>query len=296
MLQAGAADELALASRKARAANRLANEARATADEWIRRVRRAQQRWVDASAPMPERIAYLDAIDAEEVRIELAFGPESVETYLDNAEARTAEAFSAWRGASRSMPEFRAFRRAQRRAASDESARFDDWQEASKGMAEFIAWRGSWQDRAQKILAEQAWERASAGMPEYEAHRRAARALARADKAVSRADARANSAVAREADARLHLAEVRTACERARRVWETASHDLPAFTQWRDGTALDLSQQNLTGRAFVADLLPGADLTGASVEGVDLSRADLDGASLAGVSARAAVLAAASLA
>lgn len=294
--RAGALDGLALASREARATTRLADEARATADEWIGRVHRAQQRWVDASAQMPERVTYVDAIDAEEVRVELDFGPDSVETYLDDAEARTAEAFGAWRGASRAMPEFRAYRRAQKRAASDEGTRFDAWQEASAGMAEFNAWRESWQDRAEKILAEQAWERASTGMPEYEAYRRAARALARADKAVSRADARADAADAREVEARTRLADVSAACDRSRTAWETSSHDLPAFTRWRDGTALDLSRQDLTGWTFVADVLSGADLTSANLEGVDLSRADLDGATLAEVSARGAVLAAASLA
>lgn len=190
---------------------------------------------------MPERVAYLEAVDEEEGWIELTFGPESVEEYLDTAERRTADAFSAWFDASREMPEWRAYRRAQKRVADDEAARFDAWQLASASMPEFIEWHKSWQDRAKKILAEQAWERASADVPEYQAFRRATRALARADRAVAKADALADQADHHERQAMLRDNEATSACEAARIAWEVASYDLPEYQRWRDGAAIDLS-------------------------------------------------------
>ena len=191
LARTAALDALTAASARAHEATAIADRARAAADDWIRREASVCRKWIDASATMPERIAYLNAVYGEEFEREVEYGPDSAQAHLEEAEARTGEAFGAWVTASRGMAEYRAYRRATKRVSDDEAARFDAWQAASANMPEFLAWHESWQDRADKILAEQSWERASAGMPEYESYRRATRALSRADKAVTKADARA---------------------------------------------------------------------------------------------------------
>ena len=253
LARTAALDALTAASARAHEATAIADRARAAADDWIRREASVCRKWIDASATMPERIAYLNAVYGEEFEREVEYGPDSAQADLEEAEARTGEAFGAWVTASRGMAEYRAYRRATKRVSDDEAARFDAWQATSANMPEFLAWHESWQDRADKILAEQAWERASAGMPEYESYRRATRALSRADKAVTKADARADEANALLIEAQARVADATTTRDTARQAWEDASHDLLEFVRWREGVAIDFAGQDLTGRSFVAD-------------------------------------------